>query len=280
MKRIFLTLVIVANLVTFGSAQILDGIYENEHVPSRRPVPYYFIREADMMWTKRIWRIVDLREKINHPLYYPVTKIGSRMSLIDLLLWGIKNEGLVAYKTTDDRFTAPMTTNDIDVEFDAVPRTVQQEDPETGQMKEITIQGSITSSEVKQYMLKEEWFFDRQRSSLDVRIIGLCPIRFYKKSLGTGQDEEERKKQVFWIYFPEARRILANHEVFNPFNDSDRKTFDDIFFKRRFSSFAVRQSNVYDDREIMEYRHGVQAMLEAEKIKDMIFKLEVDLWEY
>ena len=260
-------------------AQVLDGVYEKEHVPSRRPVQYYNLREADVMWKKRIWRIIDLREKINHPLYFPIDRIGDRMSLIDLLLWGINNEGITPYETVDDRFLVPMTRAQIDDAFDAGEMTTMVQDAETGELTEQTITTEKNLSEIKQYMLKEDWFFDNQRSVMDVRIIGICPIRLYFKEEDLDQTDLQQK-QVFWIYFPEARRILANHEIFNPFNDAERKTFDDIFFKRLFNSYTSQESNVYDDRRIGDFAIGLEALLEAEKIKYELFKMEVDLWAY
>jgi len=280
MKKVFIISLLflffgTSNQVTVN-AQVLDGIYEKEHVPSRKPVPYTFLREADVMWSTRIWRMMDLREKLNHPFYYPSEKINDRMSLIDLLLWGVNNEGITPYDPVDDRFTAPMTRSDIDAKFDALDDTVSIPDPVTGEMVQQVIEGQITSSQVKKYMLKEDWFFDRQKSVLEVRIIGICPIREYTK----GDDQTIRQSKVFWIYFPEARRVLANHEVFNRYNDAERKTFDDLFFKRRFSSYIVQESNVYEDRTVALYRIGLQALLEAEKIKEKIFNFEHDLWEY
>lgn len=262
-----------------AKAQVLDGIYEKEHVPSRKPVPYTHLREADVMWSTRIWRMMDLREKLNHQFFYPSQKINDRMSLIDLLIWGINNEGITPYDPTDDRFTAPMTRSDIDAKFDALDDTIMTPDPVTGEMVQQVIEGEKVTSEVKKYMLKEDWFFDRQKSVLEVRIIGICPIREYTKGDGD-QSNEVRSTQVFWIYFPEARRVLANHEVFNQFNDAERRSFDDYFFKRRFSSYVVRESNVYEDRRVAQYRIGLQALLEAEKIKAKIFQFEHDLWEY
>ncbi|NOZ46798.1 MAG: gliding motility protein GldN [Chlorobi bacterium] len=262
------------------NAQVLDGVYDKEHIPSRKPVKYYNLREADVMWKKRIWRIIDLREKINQPLYFPTEKIGDRMSLIDLLLWGINNEGITPYEAKyDDRFLVPMTRAQIDEAFGAGSKTVTIQDAETGEMVEKTEQIEKNTSEVKQYMLKEDWFFDNQRSVMDVRILGICPIREYYNDDDIDQTDMQRSK-VFWIYFPEARRILANHEVFNPFNDAERKTFDDIFFKRMFNSYTSAESNVYNNRTITEYNVGLNALLEAQKIKNDLFKMEVDLWEY
>lgn len=132
---------------------------------------------------------------------------------------------------------------------------------------------------MKQILVKEVWFFDRNYSRLDVRIIGMCPIREYSKSTGDGGEEEIAKKQAFWIYFPQARDLLARNEVFNPRNDAQRRTFDDIFMKRYFGSYIVRESNVYN-RRIDQYAVGMEAMLESDRIKMDIFDFEHDLWEF
>lgn len=282
MKKLFLIPVLFVGLLFNGNkaeAQVQDNIYTYEHIPVRKPVPYKFLREADAMYKKRVWRVIDLREKINLNLYYPTSPIESRYSLIDLLLWGINTEGLTAYNTDDDRFTQPISRSQIEERFGAGEKSVPIYD-ENGDEQTTTVHVDISSIEVKQYWLKEDWFFDRQHSTMDVRIIGLCPVRFYVKDDGSGEDAEVRKTQVFWIYFPEVRRILANHEVFNNNNDAERKSFDDIFMKRYFNSFIVKVSNVYDDRGISDYSMGIQSLLEADKFKNQINDYEQDLWEY
>ena len=283
MKKLFLIPILLMGVLFAGNvnAQVQDDIYAKEHVPNRKPIPYKFLREADAMYKKRVWRVIDLREKINLNLYYPTEPIGQeRKSLIDLLLWGISTEGLTAYNTEDDRFTQPMSRTQIEQNFGAVETTINTFD-EDGNEVPVTIKGEIKSSEVKQYWLKEDWFFDRQHSTMEVRIIGLSPIRFYVKDDGGSDEEAEvRKSMTFWIYFPEVRRILANHEVFNNNNDAERRTFDDIFFKRYFNSVIVKVSNVFDDRGISEYSLGIQSLLEAEALKKQITDFEQDLWEY
>lgn len=286
MKRyILVSVILVSFMVTLNKvsvSQVLDGIYVKEHVPARKQVPYKFLRESDVMWNKRIWRVIDLNEKINHPLYYPTTRIGDRMSLIDLLLWGVNTEGITPYAVEDDRFTQPITRAQIDAAFGAGEETRTYTD-ENGNEVETTFKNEVNSSQIKQYILKEDWFFDRQHSIMDVRIIGICPVRFYPATDATaeeGADATMRISRVFWIYFPEARRIFANHEVFNEFNDAERRTFDDIFFKRKFNSYIVRETNVHDDRGIDEYTLGIQSLLEGEKVKHKISDYEQDLWNY
>ena len=131
---------------------------------------------------------------------------------------------------------------------------------------------------VKKWRLKEEWFFDKQRSVMDVRIVAIAPLK---------EDRDEVNGQIlgtfsplFWVYFPEAREILINAEVFNLVkNDAERRTYDDIFWLFMFGSTITKEANVMD-RKINEYMVGLDALLEAERIKTEIFNMEHDLWEY
>ncbi len=269
-----------------SSAQILDGSFKQEvypkiHTPKKVPAPQQFVREADVMWSKTIWRKIDLREKINHPLYFPDEgPMGTRMSLIDLLLWAIDNEGLQAYKPGEiNEFKLPITRKEIDERMGAKETETMRENVETGAMEKVKVKIDAKSYEVKEYLVKEVWYFDKQRSVMDVRIIGICPIRNYYKEEDIDHEDLKRKK-LFWIYMPDARRILANHEVYNPYNDIQSLTFDDIFLKRLFSSYIVQESNVFNNRPIETYAVGVDQLLEASRINEKIRNFESDLWQY
>jgi len=295
MKTKGLIIILLAVLVfipDLKAQDVLNGVYVKEKTLNRKPIPYQYLREADVMWSKTIWRMIPLREKMNHPLYYPEHPIGDRKSLIDLLLWGVRNQGLTAYdEGPGDEFAAVMTVKEIEERFGAGTDTTYVEDIETGEYIPMVYEKEIPSNEVKYILVKELWFFDKQRSVLDVRIIGLCPIReYYKEDQmdeevdveggdGGGLEQGSRMK-LFWIYFPEARKILASHEVFNPYNDAERMSFDDLFFKRYFSSYIYAESNAYNNRIINEYTIGLESLLEAERIKESIFNFEQDLWEY
>lgn len=261
----------------------LTEVYSREHIPNKTPVPYEYIREADVMWSKVVYRMIDLRQKQNLPLYYPTKPIGDRMSLIDLLLYGIDNEGIRAFSTNDplNEFTAQMTLEDINKAFDAGLDTIITTDPISGELVPQVVERERKTDEVKKILVKEKWFFDKNASVMKVRIIGICPIRAYFRLDDRGMPTEDfQQKQTMWIYFPEVRPILANHEVFNRFNDSQRTSFDDFLMQRRFSSHIFAMSNVYDNRWINSYTVGVDAMIEADKLKDWLFEIEHDLWEY
>ncbi|MES2285073.1 MAG: gliding motility protein GldN [Bacteroidota bacterium] len=255
-----------------------DGIYTKENSNNRRAIPYPYLREADVMWSKRVWRVIDLKEKINHPLYYPTAPLADRKSLFDVLKDAAIKEGRVkCFSPTDDEFRIEFTKSEVEgllVNWDS---TNQTEDPNNpGTMMTSPLKKEVTSEEITKYWIKEDWFFDKQRSVLDVRIIGLQVVIAKKTESG---EDAGGDKPLFWVYFPEIRPLLANQEVYMRHNDSERRTLEDIFWKRMFSSYVIKETNVYD-RYISEYTSGINALFEAERVKEDIFKFEHDLWHF
>jgi gliding motility associated protien GldN len=284
MKKISVLLgfMTLSTIGIYAQDQLLE-VYEREHIPNKRPVPYEYIREADVMWSKTVYRMVDLRQTQNLSLYYPTKPIGGRMNLVDIILYGIDNEGIRAFSTNDpvNEFTAQMTIDDINTAFDAGLDTVKTTDPNTGEIILQPVDNPRKSDEVKELLLKEQWFFDKNHSVMKVRIIGICPIRvYYRLDDNKMPTDELLKKQTMWVYFPEIRPLLANHEIYNPNNDAQRISFDDFFMQRRFTGFIFAESNVYNNRWINSYSLGVDALLEADKLKEYLFNIEHDLWEY
>ncbi len=280
MKKIIGIFSILFILIAFFSQKAEaqeKWIYEKE-IGQRTPAPYQAVREADVMWAKKIWRMVDLREKMNHPLYYPTNPIGDWHSLIDVILGEIKSGTVNAYDAAEgDDMTVVITQADIDTKFGATSDTIEVEDPNNpGLFSLEVIKTEASSSEVKQYIIQEVWYFDSKLSSLQVKILGLCPIRI---SYNTDLESYQRRK-LFWIYYPDFRTTFANHESYNRNNDAHRISYDDIFLQRRFSSSIQAESNVYDNRDVTQYETGRGALLESEKIKEAIFNMEQDLWEY
>lgn len=259
----------------------LDLVYKKQHIQDKKPIPYPHIREADVMWSKVVWRIIDMREKMNQPLYFPTKPMGNRMCLTETLMTAVKDGELSAYNTDDplNEFREPISYDQILTKFEAQDQIIEVENVETGGYSTDTIAGEIRMDEIQQVLVKELWFFDRKRSALDVRIIGLCPIRMYYKPEDYNKEDLQRMK-MFWIKYPEARDVLARSEVFNPWNDAELRSFDEIFYKRFFDSFVVQESNIHNNRMIQDYAVGIESLMESERIEDLIFKFEHDLWEY
>ncbi len=283
MRKLVVYLGIVLFTVSFGQkkvdAQIVNGAYKQNDIYAKKPMPLASVREADIFWSKKLWRIIDLREKMNIPLYYPTNEMDNRVNLINLLLKGIENAQITPYDArSDDDFKIPMSYAQVKEIFGAQATVQEKTNFDTGEKEMVTVQGDIRPTEIKQYMIKEEWYFDKQTSTLNVRILGICPIREYVRE-GDASGQITRQK-VFWVYYPEARPLLATNLVLNPYNDARQHSFDDIFIKRMFSSYVVKESNVYNNRDISAYLQGKEAMLESKRIEEKIFNFEQDLWEY
>jgi len=284
MKNILLFFGVFALLVVAtakeSNSQIIDGAFKRNDVYKRKPTPLPYPREADVMWSKKVWRIIDLREKMNQTLYFPTIEVEGRRNLVNLFIEGIKDGKLTAYDAKlDDEFKIPMTFEQVKEAFGATTRTRKVRDPDTGELIEKPVTGEIRSEEVKQFMLKEEWYFDKQSSSLNVRVIGICPIQEFYRDDDINQESVQRR-QVFWIYYPEARELMAANEVFNSQNTARNASFDDIFLKRKFNSYIVKEANIYNNRDISQYMIGKNAMLESKRIEKEIFDYEQNLWEY
>jgi gliding motility associated protien GldN len=256
-----------------------DAGYLKEHTPTKRVVPYPHIREADVLWHKRVWRTIDLREKLNHPLYYPVEPIKDRKSLFDVIRHALLLDGsLTAYDVgvigQDDEFTKALLASELKDIFLRID-TQYTEDINTGEMIPVAQEIPLESRDIKQYRLKEDWIFDKQRGVVDIRIIGIAPMKELR-----GEDGEVRGfTPIFWLYYPECRYVFANHESFNPHNDAQRIPYESLFMKRMFSSTITKVSNVYD-RSINTTLTGVDALLQGEAIKQELFEFEHDLWHW
>ena len=277
MKR----LIILIGLIAFTGASFLSAqpkrIYEKD-ITDKSPVPYPHLREADVMWSKKYVRIIDLREKMNLPLYYPTEPIGDRKSLIDIIMEAVRSGEVTVYEARlmDDEMNNPTTLGEIDAKLGASIDSTWVTDPVTNQQILTVIENKANTPEIKQYLMQEEWYFDKKHSVMKVRILGLCPIRFYFNI----ETEKPEKSKVFWVYFPDLRNTLVRNEVYNKYNDAHRISYDDLFMQRRFSSFIISQSNVYDNRQIIQYETGRMALLEANIIKEWLMNVEHDLWEY
>lgn len=246
---------------------VRDGIYDKISVKEKKILAYDDIREADVFWQKRIWRVIDTQQKMNLPFIYP------EQPFIQVLL-EIINKNPDARMFLDDSFTTITTQQDMDQRLNSVD-TIFVIDPVTYEEKQEVVRNEFNWTAVKQFRLKEDWVFDEESSTMVTRILGLAPIRDVIDDNGNYRGQEA----MFWIYYPEFRKYFINYETFNPQNDAMRLTWDDIFEMRFFASYIMKESNI-QDRRIKDYATGRDALIESERVKMELFEKEHNLWSY
>jgi len=246
----------------------LDGIVDHKKNMTMKALPYAPVRTADVLWEKRIWRVIDTREKINLTFRYP------KMPLFTILEKGIREGQITAYSPEDEHFSMPMDTAALFAQL-YQKDTVEIIDVETGLSRFQVVENQIDPEDIKYFRLKEIWYFDTRESTLKVRILGIAPVMDVKGESGNVR----YKKVLFWLYYPHCRDLLASHEVFNPNNDFGRMTWEDLFEMRYFSSHIMKESNIRDERLQAMYS-GTDLLLKAEEIEQQIFNFEQDLWSY
>lgn len=305
---------------------VVDGVAIKEIIPTKRMIPYEFVREADMMWSKRVHRFIDTREKLNLPLFFPTDQLregeepGSELWIKNAArysLWTIIRENIIKgnltiyypYNPLDeltrdgDQLKYPLEVKrnasvpfledkpfkDALYEqrlFGQVDETVPLEamvdqygDPLLDTLEDGSVEIKYyprplkyySSKDIVRYNVKEDWFFDKERSVMDQRIIAIAPVVL--------DPDTKTYRELFWLYFPECRFVFNNYYVYNTKNDSQWMSFDDFFWKRQFTSTIYKQSDVFD-RKIEDYRYGIDALLESQKITEDIRTFENDLWNF
>lgn len=254
----------------------LDGYYKKSNIQNNRVTPYANVRESDVVFAKRVWEEIDLREKVNAYLGSPKSR------LIDVLMDAIAAGELTAYDpipTKDDPngdgFATPLTPEKAKAKMadSSLVNIINANGEKTGSKM---VAGEFQPDSIIKYRIKEDWIFDKQRSVWEPRIIGIAPMIKQKVE---GANLSLDYQPAFWIYFPAARQVLVTHEAFNRNNDATDLSFDDVFLKRLFHGYVVKVSNDKDER-IKDYAQGIDRLYESERIKKQLMDWELNLWQY
>ncbi len=252
----------------------VDGYYKKSNIMEAKVTPYANLRESDVMFKKRVWREIDLRDKMNRAYASPKGR------LIDVIMDAVTAGELTAYDATatkddpnGDEFSAVLKPEQAKAKFaDSV--AVPKFDANGNQTGTEVKAGEFNPDSIIKFRIKEDWIFDRQRSMFEPRIVGIAPL---VKITRAGQDLGEQP--AFWIYFPEARQVFVTKEVVSRSNDATGLSYDDIFMKRIFASYVVKESNP-DDLRIKDYAKGIDKLWESERVKKELLDYEHDLWSY
>lgn len=249
-----------------------------------KPLAYGYVHDRDVLMGKMTWEVIDLSEKINFPLYFPIdtANIGAdRRSLYDVLTKAIRN-GDISEVYSDSYFNTKKSFRDIQASLSRIDTTdAGREQVNAGQRvsEEYIMRSDLTAQDVTQYKIKGYWYFDKRQSELKYRLLGLCPIT---PDVYTMNSDEKDYIDLFWIFFPAARDVLHEAKSFNDKNSAMAISFDQILNSRHFNSVIYKEENVYGDREIKDYMkdNAQSQLLESERVKEKIRNFESDMWNY
>lgn len=306
----------------------VDGYVVKSDVANRKVIPYAPIRQTDVAFSKRVWREIDLREKMNQAFASPKAR------LMDIIVEAIKNGELTAYDPTStkndpngDSFKNVLPIDQVMARLGGDSVLVEQYNENNEVVGSHYEKRDWSGESVLKFRIKEDWIFDKQRSVFEPRIIGIAPLITPQipgadvfntpaqtpsasnvdpfdpfavpPAQGGATETTPTQPQApilpapttnfgpqvdatpaFWIYFPEARHVFVNKEVVNRHSDATGLSYDDVFIKRLFSSYIVKQSNS-EDLRIKDYiADELDRLLESERIKKALMDYEQDLWSY
>jgi gliding motility associated protien GldN len=268
-------ILICANI--FGQSNILNannpveiGIQNLDQIQSDHDsfLEYDYIDDRDILWSRIVYEKIDLNERLNFPLLFPIndeTYERNRKSLWRVLKENIVNQNITKlYFNRNDNFKDPMTYKDVMevIYLNEVINGVAMK-PEV-----------LKSIDISAYRIKGMWYFDKRQGEMRYRLLGIMPVGKNIKD-----DDGKNNTDLFWIWYPSIRKILHKELVFNDINNANRISFDQLLVSRRFSSYIYKEDNIYGDRSIKDYKKpGLESILESERIKKEILDFEQDMW--
>ena len=302
MRKIFLLILLIfftndvfsqANLLNAKNPLEIGDTSSSEAITEF--VDYEYVDDKNILWSKVVYEFIDLNERLNFPLLFPVndTKYDdTRKSLWRVIRENIENGKISeVYDSNNDNFTeaSRIIGKDSTDQEAKVFKNYNISDiykskyvPESFVPREVA-----SSSDIFGYVIKGVWYFDKIHAELRYRLLAIQP---YGKDLKTSVDGEETETGYFWIWYPSIREILDKHLVFNDKNNNNRISFDELLINRRFSSYIYKYDNVYGDREIRDYirqrdnesyaQWQTRIIMESERIKKEILDFEIDMWGY
>ncbi|MBL7749809.1 MAG: gliding motility protein GldN [Chitinophagaceae bacterium] len=256
-----------------------DNAFDKSAVNDRTPLPYEHLRWDDALYAEKVWRELDLREKMNMPFRFESENDNGSQLFVDILLNAVRKGEVTAF--SDDRFTTPLTLDDVNKQTAGGYDTADQvdiNDPSKIIARVVTMK-TFDSKTVLKLRLKEEWVFDRESSRMFVRILGIAPVQIRYAENG----QERGTVVMFWLYYPDLRALLAKNEVYNPKNMGlGRMTWEELFEARMFSSYITKSTlDNPSNKVIRQYiKDPILALLEGDNIKNKIFDYEQNLWSY
>ncbi len=241
-----------------------------------RPYPLPEPNVKEIKFYHRYWRDIDLSNPQNKVMAQP----GA--TLIEATLAALKKGVITAYdptpgtpeNPTGDAFTLPINYALVMSQL-SDSATVDQFDKDGNKIGSIQKANNFTPDKISGYRIKEDVYFDKTRSRVMTRIIGIAPL--LKLSLSNG--DSLGVQPLCWFNFNQFRKVLVTMAV-DTANKKAAMSMDDIFLQRRFASRIVEESNPLGVR-IKDYASlPADQEKEARRIEQKLTAYKGSMWPY
>ncbi|SEV90412.1 gliding motility associated protien GldN [Kaistella antarctica] len=282
---------------SFRKYRDLNMIKQGDSMVSNKitPLDYGFIEDKDILKSMVVWEIIDMNDKINQPYYHNEDGLVSQNKSLYQILFDAINDGQIKEVYDDEMFMTRLNP-------DAIQSRIKNEVMSNAGIDRINEVGKLSDDEIKEFTnvyetktenvkvlkIKGMWYIDRRDSQMKYRLLGIAAMGQDPSLMGQfGPDGQPLATQdelidLFWVYYPDAREVLANSVAFNNKNLSSDITFDDLLNARRFSTIIYKSDNGLGNGVIKDYipNDADEQLEESERIKAQILQMESDMWSY
>lgn len=227
-------------------------------------------------WLREIYRIINLRDVANAPLYYPIEPIGDRMNLFTLIFKLFSENKLSVYEYLDGR---EIFTDAYKMEFNKETLNrfdILYTEQQSGAATRLHIEESdIPSGEVLSYLIKEAWFFDPSNSTFDVKLLAICPMLVREGDFG-----DMNRTPLFWIPYENIRPYITQRPIMtSDVNNAVTYTMDDYFRKRMFQGEIIKTTNLLNHTLAQQVGDNPEALKHAQdSIEAQLKNFQQNLW--
>lgn len=247
---------------------LTDGFYQANNMEDAVPFAYPEVNKKNIRFYKRVWRDIDLKDDKNAILAIP----GN--SLIEVVMKAIEKGKLSLYSPDDDSFKGRLSAQEGMARFaDSV--LVPIFDDEGNQIDSKMTLNEFDPSRVTKFRVKEDIFFDKQRSRLETRIIGVAPLMNITTSAELA--ESVGSTPAFWLYFPQLRYSLVQVDISDPDKGLYDMSMDDFFVQNKFASTIIRESSPGMLQNVKADENGTR-QLDGKKVEEKLDAYKKKLW--
>lgn len=319
MKKLFFIVLLFAGVFTANAQHQINSFFNQngtirletqELDEASDTLASVFHRTEDVVWSRLIYRVIDMRYKQNYQLYFPVTSADPQYRNLFKVMLDAIVDGMPVYEKSQEpgdikpRLEMPLAKDQIPGLLNTDREGISDGDIATSDYMlihydSVTDKMSFNDYMYQQYvrnqlkfMILEVVFFDKHYSRLFSKIIAIAPM--------SSEDIEGEDTPItdalyqsirFWVVYDDFRPYMARQYMIPQNNDSKRVTFEQFFAQKLYTSYIIGDSNMYDrmlaeaatrGRDEQEDKAIIEKELkkEQQRIENELMTFELDLWEY